>query len=93
MTIGPLNKLLLHLATGVGVDVFATGAESLGKAVVVRERPGEFNVSMMSRSRELGMAGHAYSEVTMGDEELQCPTEESVFDPLERGWIEPGERR
>ena len=40
VTIGPLNKLLVHPATGIGVDVFTTTAENWGMAMVVRTGPG-----------------------------------------------------
>ena len=92
-TIGPLNKLLLHPATGIGVDVFATSAENWGMAMMVRTGPAGFNVRMMARFRELGMAGHAYGGVTRGGEELQCPAEESVFDLLEWECLAPWERK
>ena len=83
VTSGPLNKLLLHPATGIGADVFAISAENWGMAMVVQTGPVGFNVRMMSRFRELGMAGHAYGGVTSEGEELQCPTEERVFELLE----------
>ena len=88
-TIGPLNKLLLHPATGIGVDVFATSAENWGMAMMVRTGPVGFNVRMMVRFQELGMVGHAYGGVTRGGEELQCPTEESVFELLEWEYLAP----
>ena len=89
MTIGPLNKLLVHPATAIGVDIFATSARNRDMAMVVRTGPVGFNVRMMSRFRDLGVAGHAYGGVTRGTEELQCPTEESVFELLEWGYLEP----
>ena len=92
VTIGPLNKLLVHPATGIGVDIFATSAENWGMAMVVRTGPVGFNVRMMSRFRELGMAGHAYGGVTSEGEELQCPTEERVFELLEWEYLEPWKR-
>ena len=89
VTIGPLNKLLVHPATGIGVDLFATSAGNWGMAMVVRTGPVGFNVRMMSRFRDLGMAGHAYGGVTNGTEELQCPTEESVFELLGWDYLKP----
>ena len=91
-TIGPMNKLLLHRATGIGVDIFATSSENWGMALMVRTGPAGFNVRMMARFRELGMAGHAYGGVTKGGNELQCPTEERVFELLEWEYLAPWER-
>ena len=42
VTIGPLNKLLVHPATGIGVDIFATSAENWGMAMVARTGPVGF---------------------------------------------------
>ena len=89
VTIGPLNKLLIHPATGIGVDVFATSAENWGMAMVVRTGPAEFNVRVMARFQEPGIAGHTYGGVTSEGEELQCPTEERVFELLEWDYLEP----
>ena len=93
VTIGPLNKLLVHPATGIGVDVFTTTAENWGMAMVVRTGPAGFNVRVMSRFIELGMAGHAYGGVTRGNEDLQCPTEERVFELLEWEYLDPWQRK
>ena len=92
VTIGPLNKLLVNPATGIGVDVFTTTAENWGMAMVVRTGPAGFNVRVMSRFIELGMKGHAYGGVTRKGEELQCPTEESVFELLEWEYLDPWQR-
>ena len=90
---GPMNKLLVHPGTGIAMDVFATSAENWGMAMMVRTGPAGFNVRMMSRFRELGMAGHAYGGVTRGGEELQCPTEERVFELLEWEYLAPWARK
>ena len=57
---GPLNKLLVHVASGIPVDLFSTTVRNSGLALLVRTGPKEFNVRIMTRFRELGMAGHAY---------------------------------
>ena len=61
---GEQNKLLVHVPSGVPVDVFSASTENWGMSLVVRTGPKEFNVRMMSRFRELGMRGHAYGGVT-----------------------------
>ena len=90
---GPKNKLLVHVPSGISVDLFSTTAENFGMAWVVRTGPREFNIKLMSRFKALNLQGHAYGGVT--DEygtELPCPTEEKVFDLA--GWrFRPPEER
>jgi len=91
-TFGPLNKLLMHMASGIPVDLFSTTAQHWGMALLVRTGPKEFNVRVMSRFKELGMAGHAYGGVTVNQAEAPCPNEVDVFNLL--GWqFIPPERR
>ena len=92
-TYGSQNKLLVHVESGIPVDVFSTTAENWGMALVVRTGPKEFNVRMMSRFRELGMRGHAYGGVTdIEGSEVECPDETTVFRLLDWSWIPPEER-
>ena len=89
---GPSNKLLAHVVTGIPVDIFSVPAENWGMALLVRTGPADYCVQVMERFRALGMQGHAYGGVTRGDLEIQCPTEEAVYDLL--GWQYcPPERR
>ncbi|MDP3063903.1 MAG: hypothetical protein Q8O40_11945 [Chloroflexota bacterium] len=91
-TFGPLNKLLVHIPSGIPVDLFSTTVSNYGMSLVVRTGPKEFNVRVMSRFKELGMAGHAYGGVTVNEAEVPCPDEVDVFNLL--GWpFIPPERR
>lgn len=93
-TYGPSNKLLIDTASGFAVDVFTTTAANWGMALVVRTGPGEFNVDLMKRFKQVGRAGHAYGGVTDRDgQEIACPDEETVFRLAELEWIKPTERR
>ena len=92
VTFGPSNKLMVHRATGIPVDIFSATTEDWGMAMVVRTGPKDFNVRMMSRFRELGLEGHAYGGVTRGGEVLNCPTEERVFELLRWDYSAPAER-
>ena len=90
---GEQNKLLVHVPSGVPVDVFSSSIKNWGMSLMVRTGPKEFNVRMMSRFRELGMRGHAYGGVTdQGGTEIECPDEETVFRLLSWPWMPP-ERR
>lgn len=90
---GLKNKLLVHLPSGIPVDVFSTTIENWGMSLVVRTGPAEFNVEMMSAFRRQGREGHAYAGVTDKDgTELQCPDEETVFRILGRPYQDPEAR-
>lgn len=92
-TYGPLNKLLVHLPSGIPVDIFTATAENWGMALVLRTGPKEFNIWMMRRFRQLGMEGHAYRGVTgPAGTELYCPNEADVFRLAGLPFIPPEKR-
>jgi len=88
-TYGPQNKLLLHVASGIPLDIFSTTPLFYGMSLVVRTGPKEFNIALMQRFQRLGMRGHAYGGVTWKGEELPCPTEDSVFRLAEWPYVPP----
>ena len=93
-TYGPKNKLLVHVPSSIPVDIFTTDARNWGMAMVVRTGSADFNIQLMIRFRQLGMAGHAYGGVTaVGGQEIDCPDEETVFRLAGWTWIPPEERR
>ena len=93
-TYGPLNKLLVHVPSGIPLDIFATTAENIGMALVVRTGPREFNVRMMTRFQNLGLRGEAYGGIRGTDgQRNNCPDEETVFRALGWPYTEPWERR
>ena len=93
VTFGPKNKLLTHLATGIAVDIFTTTHENWGMGLMVRTGPAEWNVAIMQKFKKMGMRGHAYGGVTgsLGNE-MECPTEERVFELLNMSYIPPEHR-
>jgi len=92
-TYGPKNKLMVHLPSGMAVDIFSATEENWGMALFVRTGPKEWNIKAMSRFRQLGMQGHAYGGVTLvSGIPFECPTESIVFNLL--GWpYTPPEKR
>ena len=85
---GQSNKLLVHVASGIPVDLFSTTAKNWGMAQAIRTGPADFVVRMMARFKTLGMRGHASRGVTASDgTSLDCPDEEAVFALL--GWALP----
>lgn len=89
---GPQNKMLTHAASGLGVDIFRATPANWGMALVVRTGPAEWNVEMMSAFRRLGMEGHAYGGMTVNGQEMECPTEASVFALLGLAYVPPSQR-
>lgn len=91
---GVKNKLLVHVESGIPVDIFSTPKENWGMALVVRTGSANFNKRMMAAFIEKGMEGHAYGGVTVPGRPFQvaCPTEQSVFDLLEWDFILPEDR-
>ena len=91
---GPANKLLLHVPSGISVDLFSTTAANWGMSMAIRTGPADFVVRMMTRFRSLGMRGHASRGVTGTDgAEIDCPNEGRVFDLLDWPWVPPERRR
>jgi len=91
-TYGPKNKLMVHLPSGLAVDIFSSTEENWGMALFVRTGPKEWNIRAMSRLRELGMQGHAYGGIFRSDSEINCPDEETVFRYLGWSYVPPEER-
>lgn len=92
-TYGPKNKLLVHVPSGIPLDVFSTEARFWGMALLVRTGSAEFNVQVMAHFKRIGFQGHAYGGVTnRAGVELDCPDEETVFRLLGWGYISPDRR-
>lgn len=89
---GPLNKYLVHVASGIPVDLFSTTVSNFGMALVVRTGPAAFNIKMMATFRRMGMLGHAYGGVSKDGREIPCPNEVDVFNLLGWPYIPPEKR-
>jgi DNA polymerase/3'-5' exonuclease PolX len=92
---GPKNKLLRHVGSGIGVDVFSTTEECWAVSLTVRTGGEATNKEIASRAIERGMRWHAYGRgFTMDDgSELVCHSEEEVFQAVGLRFLEPWERR
>lgn len=84
-TFGRWNKLLVHLPTGIPVDLFTAFKENWGMAMFIRTGPKEWNIKAMLRLRALGLQGKPYGGVIDAQGiEHACPKEEDVFATM--GW-------
>lgn len=95
ITYGPKNKLLSHVDSGIGLDVFSTDAECWPVALVVRTGGEATNKEIASRALEQGMKFHAYGRgfTLASGSELICRSEASVFEAVGLKYLEPWERR
>jgi len=94
-TYGPKNKLLLHVPSGIGVDIFSTTEECWPVSLVVRTGGKMTNKEIAYRALERGMSFHAYGRgFTQADgSELICQSEAAVFKAVGLAYLEPWERR
>ena len=92
---GPKNKLMVHLPSGIGVDIFSTDEDCWSVALVVRTGGEKTNKEIASRALERGMRFHAYGRgFTQADgSELICGSEADVFRAVGLACLEPWERR
>lgn len=91
---GPLNKYMLHVPTGIPVDLFVTTKENWGMALVVRTGPKDFNTMLFATLRWSGYEGHAYAGVTAPGtaREIGCPDEQTVFNLAGWPYVQPEQR-
>ncbi|MBA7656225.1 hypothetical protein ES703_64140 [subsurface metagenome] len=90
---GPKNKLLVHLPSGIGVDVFSTTAECWPVALVVRTGGKVTNQRIATAAIRKGYRFHAYGRgFTTPDGEIVCSSEREVFEVVGLPYLEPWER-
>jgi DNA polymerase/3'-5' exonuclease PolX len=59
-TYGPQNKLLVHVASGIPLDVFSTTPECWANALVCRTGPAESNTAIAIMARGRGWSWNVY---------------------------------
>jgi DNA polymerase/3'-5' exonuclease PolX len=59
-TYGPLNKLLVHVASGIPLDVFSTTPDCWATALVCRTGPAESNTAIATEARRRGWSWNVY---------------------------------
>ncbi|MDY6916856.1 MAG: hypothetical protein SVP26_02760 [Chloroflexota bacterium] len=90
---GPQNKLLVHVASGIGVDIFTTDAARWAVALVVRTGSKETNISIARAAKDRGMRFLAYGDGFDTDGgHIVCYSEEQVFRAVGLPYRQPWER-
>lgn len=93
-TWGPENKYSRHVASGIGVDFFATDEDCFWMALFVRTGPSELNIKVASAAKASGWEMHACGDgFTRGTREhFKVKSERDVFRHVELDYQEPWER-
>ena len=87
---GPKNKLLLHVRTGIGVDIFSTTEECWAVSLVVRTGGAETNKRIATEAIRKDWRWHAYGRgFTTPDGEIICHSEQEVFKAVGLPYLEP----
>ena len=90
---GPKNKLLRHLESGIGVDIFSTSEECWPVALVVRTGGKITNQRIATAALRKGYRFHAYgSGFSTPNGEIVCHSEREVFETAGLPYQEPWER-
>jgi len=90
---GPKNKLLLHVPSGIGVDIFSTTEECWAVSQVVRTGGKATNQRIATAALNKGYKFHAYgSGFTTPQGEIICRSEREVFEAVGLSYREPWER-
>ena len=90
---GPKNKLMLHVPSGIGVDIFSTTEECWPVALVVRTGGKKSNMRIATAALQKGYQFHAYgSGFTTPGGEIVCRSEREVFEAIGLPYREPWER-
>lgn len=90
---GEKNKLLVHLPSGIGVDVFSTDEDCWPVALVVRTGPRESNIAIANAALKKGWALRAYGAGFHTPQGLiRCKSERDVFELVGLPYKEPWER-
>lgn len=90
---GPKNKLMLHIPSGIGVDIFSTDLGCWPVALVVRTGSAETNKRIAMAAIRKGWHLRAYGRgFTTPDGEMVCRSERDVFEFAGLPYLEPWER-
>lgn len=92
---GNLNRLAVHVGSGIPVDFFATSEACWYNYLVCRTGPAALNTMITSRARIRGLKWNPYGagfEVLANGTLLPMDSEESVFDVVGLEYLKPEER-
>lgn len=87
---GPKNKLLRHVESGIGIDIFSTTAECWWVALVIRTGPKESNIAIATAAQRKGWRLRAYgSGFDTPNGLIVCHFERDVFEAVGLPYLPP----
>ena len=88
---GEMNKLALHVESGIPVDLFSTTADCWYNYLVCRTGPAELNLRIAVAAKERGFKWHPYGPgfTTPTGKIIQCDSEEAVFATAGMKYLSP----
>jgi len=90
---GAKNKLLVHLPSGIGVDIFSTDEQCWPVSLVVRTGGKVTNQRIATAALRKGYRFHAYGKgFTTPNGEIVCYSEREVFEAVDLSYLKPWER-
>jgi len=93
-TYGTKNKLMRHVPSGIGVDIFSTTEECWPVALVVRTGGKQTNIRISMAAQERGYKFHAYgSGFSTPHGDIVCRSEREVFEAVGLPYLDPWERK
>jgi len=90
---GQKNKLMVHIPSGIGVDIFSTDAQCWAVSLVVRTGGKITNQRIASAALRKGWHFRAYGDgFDTPDGHITCSSEREVFEAVNLPYLEPWER-
>lgn len=91
---GELNKLMIHVASGIPVDLFAASAETWFNYLVCRTGSAETNIRICRAAKARGLRWNPYGQGFQGagGKVYPCVSERDVFEKVGLQYLEPWER-
>lgn len=87
---GPKNKLMVHVLSGIGVDIFSTTEECWAVSLVVRTGGEKTNRYIAIVAKAKGWRWHAYgSGFSTPQGDVVCKSERDVFEFVGLPYLEP----
>ncbi|MFH1031627.1 MAG: hypothetical protein V1767_03560 [Chloroflexota bacterium] len=94
-TYGAKIKLMTHIATGFGIDIFSTTPECWAVSFVVRTGGSKTNVEIATAALRKGLHFNSYGRGFTAENgtEVVCHTEREVFETVGLKYLPPTERK
>jgi len=90
---GPMNKFLVHTASGIAVDIFSTTEECWPMALAIRTGPKESNIAIATAAQRKGWRLRAYGDgFDTPNGPIRCQSEREVFELVGLPYRPPEER-